>query len=197
MMRRFARTTLAFVTATVGVTAMVATPAAAEPQGYVEQVVPAGLFYGNFELDVLLFTGGGVDEICNGAPEPVVSARVYERNDGSVDVRINAEEISFVLYSSELGAPEFIDQTCEALFDGDPETVPVEPFASGTGKLKQRISSSPDGVDEIVNGVNGFATAPDGTTWKVRTWADFVVDNGVLIGDPAEFQGLSIHQIRS
>ena len=74
--------------------------------------------------------------------------------------------------------------------------MPVPPFASGVAKLKQRISSSPDGVDEIVNGVSGFATGPDGTMWKVRTWADFVVDNGVLIGDPAEFQGLSIHEIR-
>ena len=193
-MGRFVRTTMGVIAATAG-TAMMAMPAAAAPQGYVEQDVPAGLFYGNFELDVLLFTGGGVEEICLDAPEPMVPARIFERNDGSVDVNVNAEEVPFVLYSSELGAPEFIGQTCEALFDDDPSTVPPQPFASGTGKVKVRVSSSPDGVDEIVNGVNGFATGADGTTWKVRTWADFVVDNGVLIGDPAEFQGLSIQQI--
>lgn len=171
------------------------TAAVATPQGYDEQDHPAGRFYGNFELGVLLFTGSGVEDICNGAPEPLVPARVFQRNDGSVDLKVNAREMPIVLYYSELGAPEFIEQTCQALFDEDPATVPVQPFASGTAMLKERISSSPEGVDEIFNGVNGFATGPDGTMWKVRTWADFIVDNGVLIGDPAEFQGLSIHQV--
>lgn len=137
-----------------------------------------------------------MEDICNGVAEPVVRARVFERNDGSVDTKVNAQELPFVLYHSELGAPDFIDETCNALFDGNPDTVPTQPFANGTGRYEARISASPDGVEEIVNGVNGFATGTDGTTWKVRSWADFVIDNGVLIGNPAEFQGLSIQQIR-
>lgn len=173
-----------------------ATAAVAAPRGYVEVDHLAGRFYGGFGSGVLLFTGeGGAEDICNEAPEPVVTARVFERNDGSVDLKVDAQEVPFVLYHTDLDAVAFIDQTCGALFDGDPLTVPVQPFASGTAKFRERISSSADGVDEIFNGVNGFANSPDGTTWKVRTWADFVVDNGVLIGDPAEFQGISIHQV--
>lgn len=167
----------------------------AAPQGYDEQDHPAGRFYGNFDEDVLLFTGDGVESICTGAPEPIVSARVFDRDDGDVEVKVNAREVPIVLYRSSLGAPEFIDATCSALFDGDPATVPVQPFASGTANFKERIVSSPDGVEHHFNGVNGFATGIDGTTWKVRTWADFVIDGGVLIGDPAEFQGLALHQI--
>jgi hypothetical protein len=173
-----------------------ATIAAAAPRGFVEVDHPAGRFYGGFGSGVLLFTGeGGAEDICNQVPEPTVTARVFERNDGSVDLKVNAQEVPFVLYDTELDAISFIEQTCELLFDGDDETMPVQPFASGTAKFKERISSSPDGVDEIFNGVNGFASSPDGTTWKVRTWADFVVDNDMLIGDPAEFQGISIRQL--
>lgn len=160
-----------------------------------EQAHEAGRFYGNFELDVLLFTGNEVEDICNGDPEPIVPARVFYRDDGSVEIKVNARDMPIALYHSPLGAPEFIDETCEAVFDGDPTTVPVEPFASGTANFTERISISPDGVEEHVNGVNGFATGAYGTNWKVRTWADFVIDGGVLIGDPAEFQGLAIHRI--
>lgn len=171
------------------------TVAAATPRGYVEQDHPAGRFYGGFGIGVLLFTGDGAEAICNGEPEPVVSARVFDRKDGSVDLKVSGQNVPFVLYYSDLDAVAFIDQTCQALFDGNPETTPVQPFAAGTAKFKERIGASPDGVEEIFNGVNGLATSADGARWKVRSWADFTVDNGVLIGDPAEFQGLSIRQV--
>ena len=169
--------------------------AGASAQGFTEIDHPAGRFYGGFQDGVLVFTGGGVEEICTGVPEPTVSARLFERNDGSVDIKVDDEELPIVLYHSNLDAFVFIDQFCTAMFDNDPATVPPEPFATGTAALRERISSSPDGVDEIWNGVNGFATETDGTRWKVRTWADFSVDNGVLIGDPSEFQGVDLHQI--
>lgn len=87
----------------------------------------------------------------------------------------------------------------EALFDGDPSTEPVPPFAHGMARFKERIGipagGGPGGV-QVFNGVNGKATETDGTTWKVRTWADLEIgDDGMPIGDPADFQGLSIHQI--
>lgn len=173
-----------------------ATVAASAHRSFEEVDHPAGRFYGGFGSGVLLFTGeGGAQDICNGVPEPTVRARVFERNDGSSVLRARASDLPFVLYQTDLDAPAFIDQTCAALFDGNPDTVPVEPFASGTGKFRERIRSSPDGVDDVFNGVRGFASSPDGTRWRVRTWADFVVDNGELIGDPADFQGISIRQV--
>ncbi|HSM43446.1 MAG TPA: hypothetical protein VK969_00355, partial [Acidimicrobiia bacterium] len=64
-----------------------------------------------------------------------------------------------------------------------------------SGNLKARISVLPDGVLEVSNSVNGKATSDDATQWKVRTWADLTVIDGVPQGDPAEFQGLKIQQI--
>lgn len=156
---------------------------------------PAGRFYGNFEIGVLLFTGGGVEEICTGGPEPLVPARITERRDGTVVLRAKTNEMPFVLYRSGLGAPEFIEQTCLALFDDDPGTEPIQPFARGVGKFRERIVTSTDGVEQHQNGVWGLARDDDGAVWRVRSWADFIIDNGELLGDPAEFQGLTLRSI--
>lgn len=187
--------TITTVVAACLLLAGITTAASAAPQGYDQQDHMAGRFYGNFELNVLLFTGDEVTDICNGAPEPIVTARVFSRQDRTVDLKVNARDMPIFLYHSPLGAPEFIDATCTAMFDGDPTTTPVQPFATGTASFKERITVHPGGFEEHVNGVNGVATSPDGTSWKIRTWADFTIDDGVLIGDPAEFQGLAIHRM--
>jgi len=167
------------------------TAVAATPQGYDEQEQNAGRFYGDFE-GVLLFTYDAT--ICDVADEPVVTARVQPRKDGGSETKVNLREISIFLYHSELDAPDFAEQSCLASSDGDPNTVPVSPFATGTANYKERISVAPNGYEDHFNGVNGFATDEDGTVWKVRTWADFGIDTeGNLVGDPHEFQGLSIH----
>lgn len=195
-MRRRNRRTVATAFTTGLLLAGSVTAAAAAPQGYDEQDHMAGRFYGNFDVDVLLFTGDTVENYCNGAPEPVVTARVFSREDGGVELKVNSGGMPIFLYHSPLGAPEFIDETCGALFDGDPATVPVQPFAIGTANFKERISIAADGAEHDSNGVNGTATSTDGTHWKVRTWADFDLgEGGVPIGDPADFQGLDIHPI--
>ena len=171
------------------------TPSEAVSQGYVEQDHAAVRFYGSFEKGILLFTGLEPESLCTGEPEPTVSARVFARQDGSVDLKVNVREMPIFLYHSPLGAPEFIDETCGLLFDGDPSTQPAEPFATGAANFKERIRVAPGGDEAHFNGVNGFATDADGATWKVRTWADFTIVDGMLIGDPVDFQGLSIHQV--
>ena len=114
---------------------------------------------------------------------------------GSTDLHASDGGMQIFLYHSPLGAPEFIDATCQAMFDGDPSTYPVAPFVSGTAHFREHITVHPDGYEEHVNGVTGSATSPDGTRWRVRTWAAFAIDDGMLVGDPAEFQGLSLHQL--
>ena len=196
-MHTLVRRSVAAAFATTLLVASAVSTAAASPQGYDEEDHLAGRFYGNFELGVLLFTGDEVVNYCTGAPEPVVEARVFHREDGGAELMANSTGMPIFLYRSSLGAPEFIDATCGALFDADPATVPVPPFASGTATFKERITISAAGVREDSNSVNGIATG-DGVSWKVRTWADFVLgDDGVPVGDPADFQGLSIHQIGS
>jgi hypothetical protein len=44
--------------------------------------------------------------------------------------------------------------------------------------------------------VNGKATGTDGTEYKVRGTADLVVEDGVPVGDPRDFVGFQLTQIR-
>lgn len=179
------------ITMLVTVVAMImaaAAPAVAEPQGFIENEFPYGFFYVNFDDGVSVFAGGPVESFCGGDPGTAPS-RVYERNDGSVDLMVDARNQPFWVYQSEVDPPVLLEQVCTG------QIAPPEPFAIGSGNLKVRISVLPDGVLEVSNSVNGKATSDDATQWKVRTWADLTVIDGVPQGDPAEFQGLKIQQI--
>ncbi|MDX1622202.1 MAG: hypothetical protein R3320_14490 [Nitriliruptorales bacterium] len=185
------RRTTAFIAATLVMLVGLATGAHAQSAGFDEQQHEEGLFYGNFDQDILLFAGGTTEDACNG-DEPTHSARVFSRHDGSVDIMVDASEQPIYLYSSPLGAPELLAATCAAMFDSDPSTVPLEPFAEGAGLVRMRIEIAADGTVHVVNSTVGAATSADGTTWTVRGWADLMVVDGIPIGDPAEFQGLRI-----
>ncbi len=197
MSYRFPKTIAAGATACLLLLAMTAAAASADPGRSPDEIDhPAGRFYGNFDLDILLFAAGTAEDICTGEPEPTVRARVQERADGTTMLWARSDDVPFVLYRADVGAPEFIEQTCGALLDGDPATVPVQPFAAGVGRFRERSVTSPDGVVAITNSVSGLASSPDGTTWTVRTWADFDLVDGMPVGDPAEFQGLAIRQVQ-
>lgn len=165
-----------------------AAPAVAEPQGFVEDEFHYGFFYANFDEGVSVFAGGPVESFCGGDPG-TAPLRVYERNDGSVDLMVDARNQPFWVYESDVEPPVLLEQVCSG------QIAPPEAFAIGSGNLKVRISVLPDGVLEVSNSVNGKARSADGTRWKVRTWADLTVINGVPQGDPAEFQGVKIQQI--
>lgn len=169
------------------------TAATAGPQGYDQQQHVEDLFYGDFDLEILLFAGGTAEDTCNDN-ESTHDARVFTRHDGSVDIKVDASEQPIYLYSTPLGGPEFTDATCEAMFDGDPDTVPLDPFAVGEGLVRMRIGIAPDGTVHIVNSTVGSATSAEGTTWKVRGWADLMIVDGVPIGDPTDFQGLRVRR---
>lgn len=179
------------MTMLVTVVAMImvaAAPAVADPQGFVEDELHYGFFYANFDEAVTVFAGGPVQSFCGGDPG-TAPLRVYERNDGSVDLMVDARNQPIWVYQSDLEPPILVEQVCSGQIE-PPETV-----ATGTANLKARISILPNGVQEVSNGVNGKATSDDGTRWKVRTWADFTVIDGLPQGDPAEFQGVKIQQI--
>lgn len=179
------------MTMLVTVVAMImsaAVPAVAEPRGFVEDDFHYGFFYASFDLGVAVFAGGPVESFCEGEPGSA-PLRVFERNDGSVDLKVEARDQPFWVYQSDVEPPVLVEQVCSG------QIAPPEAFATGSGNLKVRISILPDGVQEVFNGVNGKATSADGTQWKVRTWADLTVIGGVPQGDPAEFQGVRIQQI--
>lgn len=176
----------------------------AEPRGFIEQEVALGYFYGTVDDDpnIVLLVGGTAEEFCLDDPDPfvgepgVTTERVFIRYDGQVDVKVNDKEQPIYLYESTGEAPDLIAATCEALFDGDATTTPVEPFASGTANLKVRVGVISDDLVDVFNSVNGTATGVDGTEYKARASADLIIENDVPQGDPAEFVSFTLTEIK-
>lgn len=181
----------------------VAVPAGADPQGYIEDQLGVGYFYGTFDQspNVVLLVGGTAQEFCEDNPDDPFSGepgiaplRVFLRHDGAVDLKVNDKDQPIYLYHSEFDdVPPWIEQVCEDFFD---EQLTPEPFASGTADLKVRISVVSEDLVDVFNSVNGKATGIDGSEYKVRAFADLIVENGVPVGDPADFVGFQMTEIR-
>ena len=195
------------VVATAAAISSMMAPAAvhAEPQGYLQDELGVGYTYGTFDQspNVALLIGGTAEEFCLANPDDPFNAepgsaplRVFLRNSGAVDLKVNAKDQPIYLYhQSGVVGPEWIEGVCADLFDDDPSTTVPEPFASGTADLKVRISVITDDLVDVFNSVNGKAAASDGTQYKVSASADLVVENGVPVGDPTEFVRLRVTEI--
>ena len=173
----------------------VAAPASASPQGFIEDVFEYGFFYGTFDQspNVALFAGGTLEEFCFSDPG-TAPLRVFLRGDGTVDLKVNDKDQPIYLYYTDFNdTPTWLDTICPGIADG--EAAP-EPFATGVADLKVRITVVSDDLIEIFNSVNGKATGTDGTEYKVRGTADLTVANGVPLGDPKEFVGFKLTEIR-
>ncbi len=197
------RALLATVAGALAVLALAASPAAAglppddvDPQGYDIDTLSYLFFYDAPADGIVVTVGGPATAWCTGDPS-MVDGRTRVGVDGGFSGKVRAPEQSIFVYAFDGIAPQLVDETCAALFDGDATTEPVAPLATGEGRLKVTETVDTDGVVWLFNGVNGFAASPDGTQWKVRTWADFgITPDGDLIGDPAEFQGAMVTEIR-
>ncbi len=196
------------VGAAVALLAVLIAPAGAASQGFIRDELPVGFFYGTFgeSPNVVLLAGGTVEEFCEDNPEApfgaapgVAPLRVFPRSDGSTDLKVNAKDQPINLYLTDIeGAPPWVGQACAEFFATG---VAPQPFASGTADLKVRTTVvNPDLVD-VFNSVNGIAFGTEGTgfegkTYRVKAQADLVVENGVPVGDPADFVGFSMQEIR-
>jgi hypothetical protein len=207
-MRHVSRTTriarLVLATAAAGSVAGSAT-AHAEPQGYIEDEMGVGYFYGTFDdgPNMTLLVGGTAEEFCAVAEDEGIDpfaaepgrapVRVFLRASGATDLKVNDKDQPIYLYDQTVGdAPQWIGDICDDWAVGDP--VP-QPYAAGTADLKVRIGITEDAVD-VFNSVNGELVAVDGTEYRVRASADLVVVGGVPIGDPADFVSLDLTEIR-
>ena len=171
----------------------------AEPQGYLQEVYAVGLVYGTFEEEgsnLTLLVGGTVEEFCPADPG-TAPMRVFPRRNGTVDLKVNDKGQPIYLYEQTVGDSfDWIDSVCTDVFDDDPDTNAPAPDAIGSADLKVRISIISEDLVDVFNSVNGELVASDGTEYRVRASADFVVENGVLLGDPADFVSLKLTEIR-
>ena len=173
----------------------VAAPTSAEPQGFIEDEFEYGFFYGTFDQspNVALFAGGPIERFCIEDPG-TAPLRVFLRKDGTQDLKVNDKDQPIFLYYTEFNdIPMWLDTICPGIVKGG--TAP-EPFATGAADLKVRISVISDERLEIFNSVNGKARGTGGAEYKVRGTADLTVVNGVPLGDPREFVGFKLTQIR-
>lgn len=180
----------------------IAVPALAEPRGYDKEDLAIGYFYGTFDPsdNLLLLAGAPAEAFCADNPDNPFDAspgeapsRVYERNDGSVDVRVDDKRQPIYLYESGAisEAPAWIAGVC---------TDQIEPnlIAEGTANLKVRDTYLfTDGPPtRLFNSVNGKAIAPDGTTYKVRASADIPFGDSGPIGIPPDWVSLEVTRIK-
>ena len=86
----------------------------------------------------------------------------------------------------------------EEFCEGDPGTAPSRVFlrSDGSVDIKVRVSVLSESLVDVSNSVNGKATGIDGTEYEVRGWADLIVENGVPVGDPEDFVGFELKEIR-
>ena len=185
-------TLLATVMVLVG---LMAAPAGADPQGFIEGELETGFFYQTFDQspNVALFAGGTIEEVCFDDPA-TAPLRVFLRNDGTADLKVNDKDQPIYLYYTEFNdIPIWLGAICPGIVGGG---APPDPFATGEADLKFRMTVVSENKLEIFNSVNGKATGTDGTEYKVRGTADIIVEGGVPLGDPRDFIDLKLTEIR-
>ena len=169
--------------------------ASASAKGFIQDELEYGYFYGTFDQtpNVALFAGGPLEEFCVTDPG-TAPLRVFPRADGTVDLKVNDKDQPIYLYHNDTNdIPPWLDAICPGIGEGD---APPVPFATGDADLKVRITVFSDDHLKIFNSVNGKATGTDGTAYKVRGTADLVVEDGAPVGDPRDFVGFKLTEIR-
>ncbi len=181
--------------ATVMLMVAVAAPASATAKGFIEAELEEGFFYGTFDQspNVALTAGNPIEGFCLGE-EGTAPLRVFERKNGAVDLKVNTKNWPIYLYETDFNdVPAWLEDICPGIVAGQ---TPPEPFATGEADLKVRTSVVSEDLIEVSNSVNGKATSTDGTEYKVRATADLVVVDGVPQGDPRDFIGFTLTEIR-
>jgi hypothetical protein len=170
----------------------------ASATGFVQDELEYGYFYGTFDQtpNVALFAGGPLEEFCDDGNPGTAPLRVFPRADGTVDLKVNDKDQPIYLYHNDTNdIPPWLDAVCAGIEAG---AAPPAAFAAGDADLKVRVTvvSEEEGNLKVFNSVSGKATGIDGTEYKVRGTADLVVEAGAPVGDPWDFVGFTLTEIR-
>ena len=150
-------------------------------------------YYPDVERGLVLFYGptlGGGGCIDEGFPTTTLTT--VERPDGTVLLRKVFQDAPLHVYESD-DPFAFLFEQCDLLDDGDPETNPIAPIASGSGSLVMQWRIAPDGSMDVQNWVVGRIDNADGTTSPVRADARYSVSAD---GEEAFFRSLAVHMSR-
>jgi len=184
-----------------------AVPAGAEP-GVAKGEYEYGFFYGTFNEDnnVTLLAGGTAADFCDARtdehPDPFGVAtnsaplRTFERQDGSIELKVNANHQPIHLYKTGpvSDGPAWINGICADVDDGG--SAPA-PDASGYARLKVRdnflFENGPP--TNLFNLVSGKVTSPDGTRYRVVASANIPFENGAPVGIPPDWVSIHVREI--
>lgn len=165
-----------------------------------KQILPFdGFYYGDFDAELILLAGSPVDaRFCDDVGYPNVKKSFRQRRDGTWTERWRSWQ-RVRLYSTPLGAPEYVEEQCTAIAGGAP---PPEPYAVGRGLVRSYISAlafpagPPVEGTRIVNRTFGFVRDDRGRWYRVKAHADLVLDGDLNpIGSPVDFQGLTVKRV--
>lgn len=193
------RSTTALITALAAAGGLAVGASSTSAQGFIPDTLEYGFFYGTFDEqpNIALFAGGTFEDFCAADPDGgpgTAPLRVFPRRDGTTDLKVNDKDQEIYLYETEFDdIPEWLGAVCPTLGGGG--AAPAW-FATGEADLKVRVSVLSATTVEVANSVNGTATGTDGTEYKVRGTADLVVVNDVPQGDPRDFVGFKLTEIR-
>jgi hypothetical protein len=150
-----------------------------DESGNVERFeVEAGQVYDDGEYAVV--TGPPFSEGCVGQGFSLTTAQGVSRGNGTFSQTWRIKNINVMVFEWEGDVFDLIGQNCEAIFDGDPETMPVEPIAVGEGRHSFKVSGDQNGV-HIRNTLTARVTTTDGQRAHVNTFASFDDGPGGLV----------------
>ncbi len=175
----------------VGMLALTPVASATPPgeSGAVERgEAPGGFIY--WGDGTLAITGNALEEPCLSLPPPFVGASFISPGNGSSQDHFRGEVPVLVYEDPRLQADDpdigfffiFVEQ-CGLLLDGDPNTNPVDPVATGEVRLRADFRADTRGVVHLHNSLVGQVTTSDGDQAHLNTFAQLTFDaaTGALI----------------
>lgn len=146
----------------------------------------------------LAITGNALEEPCLNLPPPFVSGSFISPGDGSSQDHRLGEVPVLVFQDPRLQADDLnigfffiFEEQCGLLLDGDPNTNPVDPVATGDVLLRADFRVDTRGVVHSHNSLVGQVTTSDGDKAHLNTFAQLTIDaaTGALIN----VQQLRVH----
>lgn len=147
---------------------------------------------------VLAITGNELAEPCLDLPPPIVDAMLISPGDGSFQEQLSGrvpvmvfEDPRLVASDVNIGFDYIFGEQCSALLDGDPNTHPADPVATGVVELRAKSRVDKKGIVNNHNSLVGQVTTSDGSRAHLSTFAQLTIDaaTGALI----DLKKLSVH----